>query len=261
MSAAARELSLRIRDLSQRVFTRACDRLNGARAVESRELRRALVAADVATAAGLSVLEAARMLGMQRQRLHERLARFRREPDVVPYRLLAHLALGGLMRDEALADKTGYENKVVSEALSHLKRSGLVRLALTRYPGGTPEPWIRITPEGERELEDWLVGEDGGMQRFGVYYPFDPEEERALTRAAIDAFGDSWFATLRPGTVSNQPLPELAFSVVAEDARDALVQGERRLRELRQAAGLGREHRPASDVSLLDAFHSSFGDG
>jgi hypothetical protein len=120
---------------------------------------------------------------------------------------------------------------------------------------------LQITADGEQALCEWLVGPDGALARFAVYFPFDASEREALSAAALEAFGPEWWALLEPNTVSGQELPELAFTVFADDPRGALSAGMRRFAELRHDAGLAALHYAATDVARLDGLQSRFGAG
>lgn len=260
MDAAPRLSLPKLADDAIRDSTAKSDSLNAA---AKQEQRRRVLAADAAILGGSRVADTARRLGMQRPRLYEQLAALRRDPNLIPLRVLERLAVLGRSTVEGVAcDDLTYPGEVIEQTIRQLEREGLVRQLITEYERGNHLTYYSVTADGELEIRRALAGPTAmEISNWAIYFPFADGEHDQLVAAASEELGDEWFAVLQPGTLRGQELPEFAFAVPARSARDALAGGVQRYRLLREDAGLPPEHPLPTDVIALDGYESKFGTG
>ena len=213
----------------------------------------------VARAIGFSVSEIADVLGWTRPHVYDVLASDSRVAASMPLHLLAVLAGAGALTADALAAHLRADHDGIDSELRTLRELGLVDVALTNYEGGETDVWFRVTPTGEDALARGLDSPEAHPERHAVYAAISPAEREALQRVAIDFFGPDWFTFVEPGTVTGQDDPELAFHVLARSHDIAVIEGARRLTELRRVAGLPVREPQITATAPADRWHARFG--
>lgn len=188
--------------------------------------------------AGFSVSEVAKLSGVSRSKVYELRDLYGAQFDDLDMRALARLAAGGGMTVDGLAEQLERPVDQVSALVNQLLERQLVRVAITQYDGGNPEAWFRLTADGMRAVEDWILGGGQEAPRMTVYASLELTEMEAMRDAAIDVIGPEWFAVIEPGTTSDQTGPELGFHVGATTHEEAVQLATDRMRQLRKVAGL-----------------------
>lgn len=239
--------------LHRQALNEAGAALSSARRVADEQAARIAKLVPGALAAGLSASEIAERVGLSRQRIYE----LRSSPPPgqgVEQRILGLLATEGALTGPAIAGRLDEAGGTVQSRLEALKSGGLVREAVARYADGTePTVYFGLTAEGEAALEQqfWNGLRGGDAPRFAVYAPLEAAAVDAVVPHAAKVFGEEGFAVVSPGTVSGQPLPELAFRVAAATPDEAVARGRERLGELLALAGM--EDRPAVIAAIAPA--------
>ena len=205
----------------------------------------------------MTVSEIATATGLSRQKVYELRDRFAANPENHEVRVLTQLAAEGGLSEDALSERLELPAGQVAGIVQRLRQGKLVSDLITFYHGKKSESWVRMTPEGEVVLQQWLT-HDRELPRMVVYAVLDPKDRHELSDAAVDFFGAESFAVIEPGTVRSQEHPELAFHVAAGDVHEAVSRGRERLAELRRIANLPPAEALISAVAPADPWRPHF---
>jgi hypothetical protein len=229
-----------LRALNEEALEEAGTRIRRAQAELNRQQDRVAVSIASATEAGLPVAEISELTGLSRQKIYELRDRIRGGGDQFLRRLLAQLiAAGSQATPVSLAEELGAPVGKVEEGLEALRDKRLLEPVRITGADGVKTTVFRPTATAIKEIEGWVLRSDHPEGRWRLFVGLEPEEVQSLMRVLDQAAQELELVILEPEANDDDVLgPELGLVVRASDEREAVDEGSRQVRRLRQQANL-----------------------